>query len=56
MILSEPPIMKSAIAVTEPLAFISLPKSAPYNLTSYESADLEHHAQAFSEALGRKIT
>jgi uncharacterized protein YbjT (DUF2867 family) len=26
-----------------------------YNLTGFESADLEHHARAFSEALGRTI-
>jgi uncharacterized protein YbjT (DUF2867 family) len=26
-----------------------------YNLTGFESADLDHHAQAFSEALGRTI-
>lgn len=26
-----------------------------YNLTGYESADLDHYAQAFSEALGRTI-
>ncbi len=27
-----------------------------YNLTGYESADLDHYAQVFSEALGRKIS
>ncbi|WEX90558.1 NAD(P)H-binding protein [Sinorhizobium garamanticum] len=27
-----------------------------YNLTGYESADLEYYARAFSESLGRKIT
>ncbi|MDK1489810.1 SDR family NAD(P)-dependent oxidoreductase [Sinorhizobium sp. 7-81] len=27
-----------------------------YNLTGYESADLEHYARVFSEALGRKIS
>src|ERR1700692_5160106 len=26
-----------------------------YNLTSFESADLEHYARVFSEALGRTI-
>jgi uncharacterized protein YbjT (DUF2867 family) len=27
-----------------------------YNLTGFESADLDHYARAFSEALGRRIS
>src|SRR4051812_6376812 len=27
-----------------------------YNLTGFESADLNHYARAFSEALGRRIS
>jgi uncharacterized protein YbjT (DUF2867 family) len=49
----------SAVAVARALAVI-LDNPAPhigqiYDLTGPESADLEHYARAFSEALGRPI-
>ncbi|MBB4188635.1 NmrA family NAD(P)-binding protein [Sinorhizobium terangae] len=50
----------SAVDVARAVSVI-LDEPAPhigkvYNLTGYESADLEHYARVFSEALGRKIT
>ncbi|ATU94133.1 NAD(P)H-binding protein [Phyllobacterium zundukense] len=49
----------SAVDVAEAVSAI-LDNPAPhigkiYNLTGFESADLDHYAQAFSEALGRTI-